>query len=624
MDYIKAFSAADLPSCPCDLKEIYKQFHFNEDHIASIEKHRNNPNDGLEQADKNRIALLQEKLKDNQFLYLSKSGSWPGEYVARTQEYLWWLTGFSGSSAYCIIGKNTAILFSDSRYAIQAPLQAPHMQFIDTAQKTPQQWLCENTNDSHEICIAGWLTPIDFYDELKKNNIKNITVFDDFSLMDNLWTNRLPLPYGPVWAHELNHAGKGAAEKIADGAKILAQEGLDGFIITQPENIAWLLNIRSCDVKHTPIALSFAVLWKDGHVDWYMDKRRLTLSLQNELKDFVNFYDSDALKTADFSPYAIGYNAPTTVVSLHRLIAAKGKNMPDPTLLPKACKNSIEQQGIRDAHIIDGVVMVRFLHWLEQEIPGGKLTELSAAEKLNSLRLQHKACHSVSFDTISASGPHAALPHYRVSAQSNRPLRSDEIYLIDSGGQYTGGTTDITRTIKLSHITAEEKTAFTLVLKGVIALFMPCFAQGSLGSSLDKLARKALNDHGMDYGHGTGHGVGCYLGVHEGPQSISVRGHQTPLQDGMVCSIEPGYYKENHFGIRTENLAIVQSKDGQCFFENITYCPIDTRLIELSLLSADEKNWLNGYHKEVRHILTPLLGDDIAVIDWLKQATEDI
>ncbi len=625
MDCIKAFAAAYAPPSQMNLQEVYDHFQLKEADIDAIEEMRRNLDDSLDATDKSRISKLQKKLKENQFIYISKSGSWPGEYVARSQEYLWWLTGFSGSSGSCLIGRNQAILFSDSRYIIQAQKQAPHMTFFNIAQKKPLQWLSENTNETHEILINGWTTDISFYHKLQNRCLAaKLTVLDDFSIVEDLWPARLPLPCSPIWQHELVYSGKASVEKITYYQQNLSQHDLDGFIITQPENIAWLLNIRSSDIEHTPIALSFAIVWKDGYVDWYMDKRRLTQKLYANLKEFVRFYAADDIKNIDLSSAKIGYNGSTTVISLYNRLTGGRKDIMDPAMLPKACKNSIEQMGMINAHILDGLAMVRFLYWLEQEIPKGHVTEISAAEKLNNLRFENRSCLSLSFETISASGPNAALPHYHASAQNNRKLSADEIYLIDSGAQYQAGTTDITRTIKISSATMAEKKAFTLVLKGFIALFIHQFKEGTVGHKLDTIARKPLNDHGMDFGHGTGHGVGCCLGVHEGPQSISAHNDHIGLIDSMVCSIEPGYYEENNFGIRIENLAIVKSLYGQCFFSNLTYCPIDTRLIKHSLLTQAEKDWLNNYHQKVCENLTPLLQNHEKIKIWLQKVTREI
>lgn len=624
MDYIKSFAAAFLPPSHLNLKEVYDAFGLKPSDRDSLIDMRNNPDDGLGKIDEDRLQKLQEKLEDNQFLYLDKSGSWPGEYVARGQEYLWWLTGFSGSAGSAIIGKNQAVLFSDSRYIIQAKKQAYHMDFFDIAEKTPLQWFTENANESHEIFVNGWTTATDFYHKLQKQSEAKLTALDDFSLMNDLWPNRLPLPSSPIWQHKLNHAGQSSEEKIAHYQKALSENNLDAYLITQPENIAWLLNIRSADIEHTPIPLSFAMVWKNGHVDWYMDKRRLTQKLQSHLQNFVSFYPPSHLHALNLKEYNIGYNADTTVISLYNQLPHGHKNMQDPCLWPKSIKNCIEQDGMINAHILDGLAMVRFLYWLEQEVPKGYVSECLAAEKLSQIRFANSSCLSLSFDTISASGPNAALPHYHPMEESDRKLSVDEIYLIDSGGQYQSGTTDITRTLKLGEATAEEKKAYTLVLKGFIDLFNHQFSESEKGQKLDAIARRPLNEYDMDFGHGTGHGVGCYLGVHEGPQSISPRNDHTGFKNGMICSIEPGYYKEGDFGIRIENLAIIRPIGEQSYFHNITYCPIDTSLIDFSLLTAHQKNWLNDYHQKVYDNLMPLLSGDENVKAWLKKATEKV
>ncbi|MFV0431237.1 MAG: M24 family metallopeptidase [Alphaproteobacteria bacterium] len=622
-DIIRGFAASFPPPQSCKAQPIYDNFKIDNNDLKTIEQIRKDPNDGLNQYEKNRLTKLQSKLQDNEYFYIEKSGRWPGEYVARSEEYLWWISGFSGSAGSCIISKNKAILFTDGRYTIQAAKQSAHFEQVCIIQQTPLNWLKENTNDNDHLLFNAHTLTAAMFQKIQELPIQTQPL-NDFLLVDSLWHNRLPEPLGPIWHHSSEYAGVSAADKIAAYQKSLAEKSCDGYIITQPENIAWLLNIRGCDIEHTPIPLSFAIVWQNDKVDWYVDERRLTAEVKKDLAPSIRFHLPQHIYEADFSNKKMGYNKTTTSVALLSLLGENATAFADPSLLPKAQKNTTEQEGMKQAHLIDGAAMIRFLTWLQKEVPQAHVSEVSAAQKLNNLRLEHELCTSISFETISASGPNAALPHYHVNQQSNRMLQVDEIYLIDSGGQYMMGTTDITRTIKLGKATAEEKQAFSLVLKGFIQLFLASFSKETTGDKLDAIARKPLNDNNMDFAHGTGHGVGCYLGVHEGPQSISSRGMNTLMHANMVCSIEPGYYKEGHFGIRTENLAIVKPTFGKNSFCNITYCPIDTGLIELSLLTQVERDWLNHYHSKVREKLSPLLFGDKEAKEYLYQATKVI
>lgn len=623
-DILYGFATAFTPPKMVDIAPIYASFQIDNHDEYIIETMRNNPNDGLKQYDAARLNALQLRLKDNEYLYIGKSGRWPGEYVARSEEYLWWISGFSGSAGACIIGKNRALLFTDGRYTIQAAKQSPHFEQVGIEAQNPQEWLKENTTDNDVLLFNAHSLPNETYIKMQAALSLSLKALDDFGLLNDLWQNRMPEPLGAIWHHRRKYAGISVAEKIAYYQQKLSQESLDGYIITQPENIAWLLNIRGCDIADTPIPLTFAVVWQNGKVDWYVDQRRLTQKAKEDLADIADFYMPEQLYQYDFSQVKIGYNPQTTTVAIVNLLGADAQALTDPALLPKAQKNITEQQGMKEAHIIDGVAMVKFLHWLEIEVPKGHVSELDAAQKINELRLENNLCSSVSFETISAAGANAALPHYRVSRESNRLLSANEIYLVDSGGQYVMGTTDITRTIKIGTATTEEKTAFTLVLKGFIQLFNTRFNEGITGDKLDAIARQPLLDKNMNYNHGTGHGVGCYLGVHEGPQSISPRGGNVAIDTDMICSIEPGYYKEGHFGIRTENLAMVKSTYKQNHFCNLTYCPIDVRLIDASMLTQIERDWLNDYHRKVRENLLYFVQSDRDVKDYLLRVTRVI
>src|SRR5437870_5077362 len=390
----------------------------------------------------------------------------------------------------------------------------------------------------------------------------------------------------------------------------LKKSHADAGVITLPDSICWLLNMRGGDIPHTPFVLSFAIIHADGSTDLFMDARKSSPELAQHLGNAVRLRDPDQFsgvlgdlggKTviADPTNYAVA------VFDRLQKAGAKIQRGPDPCQLPKACKNPIEIEGMRKAHVRDGAALTRFLAWMAREAPHGHLSEIQAAEALEGYRRATDSLVDISFDSISGAAANAALPHYRVTRSSDRPIRRDEIYLIDSGGQYPDGTTDVTRTMIVGTPSAEMRDRFTRVLKGHVALATIRFPEGTTGAALDAFARKPLWDAGLDYDHGTGHGVGAYLSVHEGPQNISKRPIHQALKPGMICSNEPGYYKEGEYGIRIENLIVVTDAkpvpggDPErkfMEFENITLAPIDLNLVELKLLTDEERAWLNGYH----------------------------
>jgi Xaa-Pro aminopeptidase len=417
----------------------------------------------------------------------------------------------------------------------------------------------------------------------------------------------------------------------------LAADGFDAAVITAPDSLAWLLNIRGGDVPRTPFALGFGVLHKDGHVDVFMDPRKFTPAVLSHLGNDVTVQPREgfggALEALGKAKAQVGLDAMTAGVWIRDRLAKSGAAVrigDDPCALPKARKNAVEIEGTRSAHRRDGAAVSRFLAWFAGEAPQGRLTELAAAEKLATFRRKNDLFRDFSFDSISGAGPNGAVVHYKVSEKSSRKIEMNSIYLIDSGGQYLDGTTDITRTVAVGTPTAEMKDRFTRVLKGHIALATVKFPNGTSGSSLDVLARRPLWEIGLDYDHGTGHGVGSYLSVHEGPQRISKAPNRVALEPGMIISNEPGYYKTGEYGIRIENLIVVQpvpseSMGGQpnmLQFETITLAPIDINLVDRNLLAAEEVAWLNAYHKRVRETLFPQLDD--ATKAWLAEATRPI
>jgi Xaa-Pro aminopeptidase len=405
-------------------------------------------------------------------------------------------------------------------------------------------------------------------------------------------------------------------------------------VITLPDSICWLLNIRGGDVPHTPFALAFAILNQDGSTDLFMDERKSSPELAKHLgnavrlrppQEFVPALDAMKGKTVIADPTT----ASAAIFDRLRKVGAKVRAAADPCQLPKACKNAAEIEGARKAHVRDGAALSSFLAWLAREAPGGHLTEIDAATQLEGFRRATGALSDLSFDSISGAGSNGAVVHYRVTRSTNRPIKNNEMFLIDSGAQYPDGTTDVTRTLIVGEPTAEMRDRFTRVLKGHIALATVKFPDGTTGAALDAFARRPLWEAGLDYDHGTGHGVGSYLSVHEGPQNISKRPITQVLKPGMICSNEPGYYKTGEFGIRIENLVVVSAakevsggERKMMEFETITLAPIDLNLVEAGLLTEGERTWLNAYHKRVRETLSKSVDDETRV--WLEQATRAI
>ena len=451
--------------------------------------------------------------------------------------------------------------------------------------------------------------------------------------LDAVWTDRPPEPAARIVPHDLAFAGESADAKRKRVGEALAEKGADAAVITAPDSIAWLLNVRGGDVSHTPLPLSFAVLYANGRVEWFVDSAKTGPELAAHLGDEVTLRGKDEFEPALWAlgnARVLADPAGAAALVLDRLGKAGAKIVreSDPCQLPKACKNEIEIAGARAAHRRDGAALARFLAWLAAAAPEGDVSEVSAAERLRALRFEGENIRDLSFRTISGSGPNGAIVHYSVTPGSDRILGNRELYLVDSGAQYLDGTTDVTRTVAIGEPTAEMRDRFTRVLKGHIALATVRFPEGTTGSQLDALARTALWQAGLDYDHGTGHGVGSYLNVHEGPQRISKIPNTVALKPGMIVSNEPGYYKEGGYGIRIENLVCVipvqieGAEKAMLGFETLTLAPIDLALVEPTLLSPAEIAWLNEYHARVRETVTPLV--DKKTAKWLEQATREV
>ena len=451
--------------------------------------------------------------------------------------------------------------------------------------------------------------------------------------IDAVWPDQPAPPSAPAIPHVFNLSGEESHAKRLRLAEGLKRVGADAAVITLADSVCWLLNMRGADVPHTPFALAFAILHNDGGADLFLDPAKRTPELMAHLGNAVRVHDPAQFTAAldAMTGKSVWVDPATAAAAIFdRLTRAGAKIRPgsDPCQLPKACKNSLEIEGMRKAHIRDGAALARFLHWFDTNAPGGALTEIQVAETLEDFRRATGVLSDVSFDTISGAGPNGAIVHYRVTRSTNRAVRPGEMFLLDSGAQYPDGTTDVTRTLMVGQPTPEMKDRFTRVLKGHIALATARFPDGTIGMQLDSFARRPLWQAGLDYDHGTGHGVGSYLSVHEGPQNISKRPVMQKLMPGMVCSNEPGFYKAGAFGIRIENLVVVTQPEDlggerpMMGFETITLAPIDLTLVEPDLLTAEEKDWLNRYHARVLGTIGHLVEEDTRA--WLTQATRSI
>jgi Xaa-Pro aminopeptidase len=583
-----------------------------------------------------RLAALRAELRRRELdgFIVPRADEHQGEYVPARSERLAWLTGFTGSAGLAIVLLDRAAIFVDGRYVLQAgkEVEAALFETRHLTDKPPNAFIAEHLA-AGRLGYDPWLHTENQVAVLKRACAKGkgeaVACADN--PLDAVWPDQPAPPRAPVVAHPLEFAGVASAEKRADLAERLRKRQVAAAVLTLPDSIAWLLNVRGGDVPHTPLPLSFALLRADGSLDWFVDPGKLDAGLADHLGEAVTLRPPAALgPTLDGLGGARVQADPASAAAwlFDRLRAAGAEVVKgaDPCLLPKACKNPVEIEGCRQAHRRDGAALTRFLSWLEAAAGDGAVTEMAAAEKLLGLRQADQRFRDLSFDTISGSGPNGAVVHYRVSPESDRRLGAGELYLVDSGAQYLDGTTDVTRTLAIGTPTAEMRDRFTRVLKGHIALARVRFPAGTSGSQLDALARQFLWQVGLDYDHGTGHGVGSYLAVHEGPQRISKLPNSTALRPGMILSDEPGYYKTGAYGIRIENLVLVVESPGagdeereMLAFEVLTLAPIDRSLIEVGLLTAAERAWVDDYHARVRAALTPQL--DVETAAWLAGAT---
>lgn len=600
----------------------------------------------LMQTHEARLAALREELKRRGVdgFIVPISDEHMSEYVGDYAQRLGWLTGFGGSAGFAAVTLNHAAIFVDGRYTVQVREQVDgHLfDYKSVPAESLSGWLAEVCEDGARIAYDPWLHTWAWVEALEKQvNPKGITLVPLASNpIDAVWAER-PAPSAAVaTVHDEARAGRSSADKRAAVADWLVREGHDAVVIPALDSVAWLLNIRGADVAHTPVALSYVIARKDGSAELFIAPEKVTPELTRHLGNAVTIRDRAAFENAlrEYAGKSIALDPDFAVVGIAQALRAGGATFAfkqDPTILAKAIKNPAEQDGQRDAQARDGAAVSRFLRWLAIEGPKGGVDELSAAARLQAFRAEDPGLSDLSFDTISAAAGHAALPHYKVDADSNIPIPPSSIYLVDSGGQYPGGTTDITRTVWIGpgEPTAEMRDRNTRVLKGHIQLARAVFPQGTCGAQLDVLARQYLWEAGVDYAHGTGHGVGSVLAVHEGPQRIAKpsggqAGTGQELFAGMILSNEPGYYKPGAFGIRIENLVLVEEREiaGQegkyLGFETLTFVPLDRTLIEKALLTAEEIAWVDAYHARVREVLAPrLTGEDWA---WVERETQPL
>ncbi len=562
------------------------------------------------------------------------------EYIPEYAERLMWASGFSGSAGAAVVMTDRAVVFTDGRYTLQVRQQADeaYFDYADLVETPPDRWLAENAPPGARIGYDPMLHTSAGVKRLRaaadKAGFELVAVAAN--PVDAAWADQPARPLTPATPHDVAFAGKSSADKRQAIAAAIADAGADAALITAPPSIAWLFNIRGADVARTPLPLGRAILHKDGKARLFLAPEKVDNRLPAHLGDGVDLRAETDLERALEDLGRAGARiavdpalAPSKYADDLRAAGAVVVEASDPCALPRAVKNETEINGARAAHIRDGAAVTQFLHWLDTQAQDGGVDEIAAAQKLESFRRATGELKDISFDTISGAGPHGAVVHYKVSTETNRRLEPDSLYLVDSGGQYADGTTDITRTVPIGQATDEMRLRFTQVLKGHIALARLRFPAGVSGAQLDAIARRPLWEAGLDYDHGTGHGVGSFLGVHEGPQRIAKAASGEPLKPGMILSNEPGYYKTDAFGIRIENLIVVTPAEPiaggereMMGFETITLAPINLDLVNADLLTADERAWLNAYHARVRETLAPLLPPGIA--DWFENATRAV
>jgi Xaa-Pro aminopeptidase len=591
-----------------------------------------------------RLKALREQLKANQLdgFVVPLTDEHMSEYVGSYAQRLAWLTGFEGSAGSAVVLPQEAAIFVDGRYTLQVRQQVSPTEwsYQSVPETSTTEWLKEHAPEGGRIGYDPWLHTRDWVRKAKEALASRGAELVPVARnpIDEIWKDRPEASKAHLIVQPDQYAGKSAAEKRTEIGDWLQKQHADAAVLSALDSIAWAFNIRGADVTHTPVALAYALVHADGTADLFVASEKIGPDVRQHLGNGVRLHERAAFEQA-----LAELKGKTVVVDPERAVAAifealeragaKVVPMRDPTILPKALKNPAEIAGQKAAQERDGAVISKFLHWIDEEAPKGDVDELKASDHLEALRRENPELRDLSFDSISGAGPNGAIVHYRSSEKTNRKLEQGTLYLIDSGGQYVDGTTDITRTVAIGEPTAEMRDRFTRVLKGHIAIATAVFPKGTRGSQLDSFARRPLWEAGLDYAHGTGHGVGSFLAVHEGPQRISPvgsaqSGGDEPLQPGMIISNEPGYYKTGAYGIRIENLVLVVPREIEgaekemLGFETLTFAPIDRRLIDAEMLEPEELIWLNCYHAHVMAKIGPQL--EGADRQWLQRACAPI
>jgi len=587
-----------------------------------------------------RLAALREQLKSDRLdgFVVPLTDEHMSEYVGSYAKRLEWLTGFKGSAGSAVVLPEEAAIFTDGRYTLQVRSQVDgqHWSYESVPQTSIADWLKAHAPQGGRIGYDPWLHTRDWVRKAKEalaaRGAELVAVARN--PIDRIWSDRPEASKAHLVVQSDEHAGKSSAEKRTEIGDWLARHDADAAVLSALDSIAWAFNVRGQDVSRTPVALAYAIVHKDGTADLFVAEEKVGPEVRQHLGNGVRLHDRAAFEAglAELKDKTVVVDPERAVAAIFEALEKAGAKvlaLRDPTILPKAVKNSVEIAGQKAAQVRDGAAISRFLRWVEEEAPNGDIDELKASDHLEALRREHSELRDLSFDSISGAGPNGAIVHYKSSEETNRKLEPGTLYLIDSGGQYVDGTTDITRTVVIGEPTEEMRDRFTRVLKGHIAIATALFPKGTRGSQLDSFARRPLWEAGLDYAHGTGHGVGSFLSVHEGPQRISPAGSaqaggDEPLLAGMILSNEPGYYKTGEYGIRIENLVLVVERQIEgaekemLGFETLTFAPIDRRLIEVSMLDPDELVWLNCYHAHVLAKIGPTL--DGADCDWLARA----
>ena len=586
-----------------------------------------------------RLQALREQLKADRLdgFVVPLTDEHMSEYVGSYAQRLAWLTGFQGSAGSAVVLPQEAAIFTDGRYTLQVRSQVDgrHWSYESVPETSIADWLKAHAPDGGRIGYDPWLHTKDWVtkarEALAQKGAELVAV--GRNPIDAVWADRPEPSRARLIVHPDHYAGQSSASKRQEMADCLKAEEADAAVLAALDSLAWTFNVRGQDVEHTPVALSFAVVHADGTADLFVASEKIGDDVRQHLGNGVRIHERNAFepKLAELAGRKVVVDPERSVAAIFEALEGASARIlarRDPSILPKAIKNPVEIEGHRAAQARDGAALVRFLHWISVEAPKGGVDELKAAARLQQFRQESGDLRDLSFDTISGAGPNGAIVHYRVTEETNRPLERDSLYLVDSGGQYPDGTTDVTRTVAIGTPTAEMRDRFTRVLKGHIAIACAVFPEGTRGSQLDSFARQYLWAAGLDYAHGTGHGVGSFLAVHEGPQRISPAGSSQsggdePLKAGMFLSNEPGYYKTGEYGIRIENLVLVERREIEgaekkmLGFETLTFAPIERNLIDTGLLTSGEREWVDSYHVQVLEVVGPKLDGD--ALAWLRE-----